>query len=110
MTLSRSVDDSSTENTTTLPQHLKESVSKSLRDPKSRQKAKKEIMLTVLDYAGQNVFYVTHHLFMSKAGFMYVVFDACQQMDGKTPSQFRSDDGQIVYIPLFDGETNFDRL
>ena len=109
-TLSHSVDDSSTENTTTLPQHLKESVSKSLRDPKSRQKVKKEIMLTVLDYAGQNVFYVTHHLFMSKAGFMYVVFDACQPMDGKTPSQFRSEDGQIVHIPLFDDETNFDRL
>ena len=108
--LFRSVDDSSTENTTTIPQHLKESVSKSLRDPKSRQKAKKEIMLTVLDYAGQNVFYVTHHLFMSKAGFMYVVFDACQPMDGKTPSQFRSEDGQIVHIPLFDDETNFDRL
>ena len=110
MTSTRSVDDSSTENTNTLPQHLKESVSKSLRDPKSRQKAKKEIVLTVLDYAGQNVFYVTHHLFMSKTGFMYVVFDACQPMDGKTPSQFRSEDGQIVHIPLFDDETNFDRL
>ena len=93
-----------------LPQHLKESVTKSLRDTKSCQKAKKQIMLTVFDYAGQNVFYVTHHLFMSKAGFMYVVFDACQPMDGKTPSQFRSEDGQIVHIPLFDGETNFDRL
>ena len=109
-TLSRSVADSSTENTTTLPQHIQESISKNIRDPKSRQKAKKEIMLTVLDYAGQNVFYVTHHLFMSKAGFMYVVFDACQPMDGKTPSQFRSEDGQIVHIPLFDDETNFDRL
>ena len=109
-TLSRSVADSSTENTTTLPRHIQESISKNIRDPKSRQKAKKEIVLTVLDYAGQNVFYVTHHLFMSKAGFMYVVFDACQPMDGKTASQFRSEDGQIVHIPLFDDETNFDRL
>ena len=104
------VDESSTENTTTLPQHIQERVSKSLRDPSSRQKAKKEIMLTVLDYAGQNVFYVTHHLIMSKAGFMYVVFNASLPMDDKTPCQFRSEDGKIIHIPLFDNETNFDRL
>ena len=104
------VDESSTENTTTLPQHIQERVSKSLRDPSSRQKAKKEIMLTVLDYAGQNVFYVTHHLIMSKAGFMYIVFNASLPMDGKTPCQFRSEDGKIIHIPLFDNETNFDRL
>ena len=104
------VDESPTENTTTLPQHIQERVSKSLRDPSSRQKAKKEIVLTVLDYAGQNVFYVTHHLIMSKAGFMYIVFNASLPMDGKTPCQFRSEDGKIIHIPLFDNETNFDRL
>ena len=109
-TLPSSVDDSSPENTTTLPQHIQERVSKSLRDPKSRQKTKKEIMLTVLDYAGQNVFYVTHHLIMSKAGFVYIVFNASLPMDSKTPCQFRSEDGQIIHIPLFDNETNFDRL
>ena len=109
-TLPLNVDESSTENTTTLPPHIQERVSKSLRDPSSRQKAKKEIMLTVLDYAGQNVFYVTHHLIMSKAGFMYIVFNASLPMDGKTPCQFRSEDGQIIHIPLFDNETNFDRL
>ena len=105
-----SIDAPSTENTTTLPQHIQERVSKSLRDRKSRQKAKKEIMITVLDYAGQNVFYVTHHLIMSKADFMYIVFNASLPMDGKTPCQFRSEDGQIIDIPLFDNETNFDRL
>ena len=109
-TLSLNVDESSTENTTTLPQHIQERVSKSLRDPSSRQKAKKEIMLTVLDYAGQNVFYVTHHLIMSKAAFMYIVFNASLPMDDKTPCQFRSEDGTIIHIPLFDNETNFDRL
>ena len=109
-TLPLNVDESSTENTTTLPRHIQERVSKSLRDPSSRQKAKKEIMLTVLDYAGQNVFYVTHHLIMSKAGFMYIVFNASLPMDGKTPCQFRSEDGQIIHIPLFNNETNFDRL
>ncbi|XP_062512026.1 uncharacterized protein LOC134187874 [Corticium candelabrum] len=67
-------------------------------------------MLTVLDYAGQNVFYVTHHLIMSKAGFMYIVFNASLPMDGKTPCMFRSEDGTIIHIPLFDNETNFDRL
>ncbi|XP_062512444.1 uncharacterized protein LOC134188264 [Corticium candelabrum] len=105
-----SVDAPSTENTTTLPQHIQERVSKILRDRKSHQKAKKEIMLTVLDYAGQNVFYVTHHLIMSKASFMYIVFNASLPMDGKTPCQFCSEDGQIIHIPLFDNETNFDRL
>ena len=105
-----SIDAPSTENTTTVPQHIQERVSKSLRDRKSRQKAKKEIMLTLLDYAGQNVFYVTHHLIMSKAAFMYIVFNASLPMDGKTPCQFRSEDGQIIHIPLFDNETNFDRL
>ena len=109
-TLPLNVDESSTENTTTLPQHIQERVSKSLRDRNSRQKAKKEIMLTVLDYAGQNVFYVTHHLIMSKAGFMYIVFNASLPMDGKTPCMFRSEDGTIIHIPLFDNETNFDRL
>ena len=109
-TLPHNVDAPSTENTTTLPQHIQERVSKSLRDPKSRQKTKKEIMLTVLDYAGQNVFYVTHHLVMSKAGFMYIVFNASLPMDDKTPCQFRSEDGTIIHIPLFDNETNFDRL
>ena len=108
-TLLYNVDDPS-ENKTTLPQHIQENISKSLRDPKTRQRAKKEIILTVLDYAGQNVFYITHHLVMSKAGFMYVVFDSCQPMDGKTPSQFCSEDGKIIYIPLFHDETNFDRL
>ena len=105
-----SVDAPSSENTTTLPQHIQEKVSKNLRDRKSHQKAKKEIMITVLDYAGQNVFYVTHHLIMSKAGFMYIVFNASLPMDGKTPCQFRLEDGQIIHIPLFDNETNFDRL
>ena len=109
-TLPGSVDAPSTENTTTVPQHIQEMVSKTLRDRKSRQKAKKEIMITVLDYAGQNVFYVTHHLIMSKAGFMYIVFNASLPMDGKTPCQFRSEDGKIIHIPLFDNETNFDRL
>ena len=109
-TLPLNVDESSTENTTTLPQHIQERVAKSLRDPSSRQKAKKEIVLTVLDYAGQNVFYVTHHLIMSKAGFVYIVFNASLPMDGKTPCQFRSEDGKIIHIPLFDNETNFDRL
>ena len=105
-----SIDAPSTENTTILPQHIQERVSKNLRDRKSHQKAKKEIMITVLDYAGQNVFYVTHHLIMSKAGFMYIVFNASLPMDGKTPCQFRSEDGKIIHIPLFDNETNFDRL
>ena len=104
------VDNIITENATAVPEHIKRSVSRSLRDPTSRQEAKNEIMATVLDYAGQNVFYITHRLVMSKAGFMYIVFDASKPMNEKTPSIFRSEDGKELHISLFDDETNFDRL
>ena len=99
-----------TDTRTTLPETVKKRVSKFLRDKESLEKAQKEMMVTVLDYAGQHVFYATHHLCLSKAGFYYVVFDASQPLDGKTPSVFRVSKGEIVHIPLFDNETNFDRL
>ena len=93
-----------------LPENVKERVSKFLRNKKSLEKVHKEMMATVLDYAGQHVFYATHHLCLSKAGFYYVVFDASQPLDGKTPSVFRAGKGEVIHIPLFDNETNFDRL
>ena len=93
-----------------LPESVKKRVSNFLRDKEALMKAQKEMMVTVLDYAGQHVFYATHHLCLSKAGFYYVVFDASQPLDGKTPSVFRVSKGEIVRIPLFDNETNFDRL
>ena len=108
-TLSRSIQ-TFTDTTVTLPENVKKGVSKFLRDKKSLEKAQKEMMVTVLDYAGQHVFYATHHLCLSKAGFYYVVFDASQPLDGKTPSVFRVRKGEIVHMPLFDNETNFDRL
>ena len=108
-TLSRSVE-TLTDTTVTLPVNVKKGVSKLLRDKTSLEKAHKEMMVTVLDYAGQHVFYATHHLCLSKAGFYYVVFDASQPLDGKTPSVFRVRKGEIVHMPLFDNETNFDRL
>ncbi|XP_062504591.1 uncharacterized protein LOC134181346 isoform X1 [Corticium candelabrum] len=105
-----SVDNISDDSTTIVPERIKKDVSMSLRDPSSRQKAKNEIMVTMLDYAGQNVFYITHHLVMSKSGFAYIVFDASKPMDAKTLSVFRSEDGRTIQIPLFNNETNFDRL
>ena len=96
--------------TVRLPENVQKGVTKFLRDKESLKKAQKEMMVTVLDYAGQHVFYATHHLCLSKAGFYYVVFDASQPLDGKTPSVFRVRKGEIVHIPLFDDETNFDRL
>ena len=93
-----------------LPLPVKKRVTKFLRDKESLEKAQKEMVVTVLDYAGQHVFYATHHMCLSKAGFYYVVFDASQPLDGKTPSVFRVRKGEIVHIPLFDNETNFDRL
>ena len=94
----------------TIPLAVKKGVSKFLRDKESFEMAQKEMMVTVLDYAGQHVFYATHHLCLSKAGFYYVVFDASQPLDGRTPSLFRVKEGKIVHVPLFDDETNFDRL
>ena len=94
----------------TAPMQWKKRVSKFLRDKESLKKAQNEMMVTVLDYAGQHVFYATHHLCLSKAGFYYIVFDASQPLDGKTPSVFRVRKGEVVCIPLFDNETNFDRL
>ena len=99
-----------TERTVRLPENVQKGVSKFLRDKESLEKAQKEMMVTVLDYAGQHVFYATHHLCLSKAGFYYVVFDASRPLDGKTPSVFRVRKGEIVHIPLFDDETNFERL
>ena len=97
-----------TERTGRLPENVQKGVTKFLRDKESLKKAQKEMMVTVLDYAGQHVFYATHHLCLSKAGFYYVVFDASQPLDGKTPSVFRVRKGEIVRIPMFDDETNFD--
>ena len=94
----------------TAPMHWKKRVSKFLRDKESLKKAQNEMMATVLDYAGQHVFYATHHLCLSKAGFYYVVFDASQPLDGRSPTVFRVRKGEIVQIPLLDDETDFDRL
>ena len=96
--------------TSRLPETVKERVSNFLKHKESLKKAQKEMVVTVLDYAGQHVFYATHHLCLSKAGFYYVVFDASQPLDGKTPSVFRVRKGETVSIPLFEDETNFDRL
>ena len=94
----------------TAPMQWKKRVSKFLRDEESLKEAQNEMMVTVLDYAGQHVFYATHHLCLSKAGFYYVVFDASQPLDGKSPTVFRVRKGEIVQIRLLDDETNFDRL
>ena len=94
----------------TAPMHWKKRVSKFLRDKESLKKAQNEMMATVLDYAGQHVFYATHHLCLSKAGFYYVVFDASQPLDGRSPIVFRVRKGEIVQIRQADDETNFDRL
>ena len=93
-----------------MPQSVKQRVTKFLRDRESLKKAQNELMATVLDYAGQHVFYATHQLCLSKASFYYVVFDASQPLNGKTPSVFRVRKGEIICVPLFDDETNFDRL
>ena len=93
-----------------IPESTKKRVVKMLRSPESRNKVKNEMIVTILDYAGQNVFYATHQLCLSKEGFYYVVFDASLQLDAITPSVFRVREGEIVHISLPNDETNYDRL
>jgi hypothetical protein len=93
-----------------LPEDIKDRLSELLRNKKSLEKAQKEMMITILDYAGQHVVYATHQVCLSKASFYYMLFDAAQPLDGYTPSVFRIRQGETVRIALFDNETNFDRL
>ena len=93
-----------------LPANIKQRVSDLLRNKTSLRKAQQEIFVTILDYAGQNVFYATHRLLMAKTSFYYVVFDASKPLEAKTPSIFRVE-GDKIHIIEFDKEvTNYDRL
>ena len=56
--------------TTKVPDEIKNRVSMYLRDKTHRENAKREMVVTILDYAGQSVFYATHQMCMSKAGFL----------------------------------------
>ena len=93
-----------------IPESTKQKVVEMLRSREICDKVKNEMIVTVLDYAGQNVFYATHQLCMSKEGFYYVVFNALLQLDAVTPSVFRLKKGEIVHIPLQNDETNYDRV
>ena len=93
-----------------IPEGIKRSVTDYLRNSESLRKAKDEIMVTILDYAGQHVFYTTHHLFLSRAAFYYVVFDASQPLDSQTASVFRKLDGKVVYMGDIPDATNYERV
>jgi hypothetical protein len=93
-----------------IPEDVKDRLSEFLRNKKALDKAQKEMMITILDYAGQHVCYATHQTYISKASFTICFFSAAQPLDGYTPSVFRIREGEIVRITLFDIETNFDRL
>ena len=102
--------DKMTDQVTKVPDHIKTRVSRCLRDKTYRQNAKGEMVVTILDYAGQHVFYATHQMCMSKAGFYYIVFDASKPLQDRTPSIFRVKQGEIVSIYRCDNETNYDRV
>ena len=93
-----------------IPESTKKRVTEMLRSRESRDKVKNEMIVTVLDYAGQNVFYATHQLCLSKEGFYYVVFNASLPLDAITPSVFCIREGKVVHISLPHDETNYDRL
>lgn len=91
-----------------VPKKIKERVTDCLKDRKSIRNAKKEKVVTIVDYAGQNVFYATHRLFFAKDSFYYVVFDASQRLHSASESTFRVE-GRIIYISSND-RTNYDRV
>ena len=95
---------------TKVPDHIKNRVSMYLRDKTYRQNAKGEMVVTILDYAGQHVFYATHQMCMSKAGFYYIVFDASKPLQDRTSSIFHVKRGEVVSIYRCDNETNYDRV
>ena len=93
-----------------IPEGIKRRVTDYLRNSESLRKAKDEIMVTILDYAGQHVFYTTHQLFLSRAAFYYVVFDASQPLGSQTASVFRKLDGEVVYMGDIADATNYERV
>ena len=93
-----------------IPKGIKRRVTDYLRNSESLRKAKDEIMVTILDYAGQHVFYTTHQLFLSRAAFYYVVFDASQPLGSQTASVFRKLDGEVVYMGDIPDATNYERV
>ena len=107
---SLSFDVQSSSSLPSIPESTKKRVTEMLRNRETRAKVKDEMIVTVLDYAGQNVFYATHQLCLSKEGFYYVVFNASLSLDAITPSVFRIREGEVVHISLPHDETNYDRL
>ena len=92
-----------------IPDTVKDKVSWFLRNRDSRDGAKQELVVTVLDYAGQSVFYATHQICLAKDSFYYVVFDASKALDAITPSTYRLE-GHIICIDQFGNQTNYDRV
>ena len=93
-----------------IPEFTKKRVKEMLRNREILDKVMNEMIVTVLDYAGQNVFYATHQLCLSKEGFYYIVFNSSLRLDVVTPSLFRVREGETIQIPLPNDETNYDRV
>jgi GTPase SAR1 family protein len=94
-----------------IPESTKNRIVQMLRNPESREKVKNEIVVTILDYAGHNVFYVTHQLCLSKEAFYYIVWDVSLPLDAITGSVFIFREGETVHnIILPSDETNYDRI
>ena len=102
--------ESKTDESKDIPEGIKRRVTDYLRNSESLRKAKDEIMVTILDYAGQHVFYTTHQLFLSRAAFYYVVFDASQPLGSQTASVFRKLDGKVEYMGDIADATNYERV
>jgi hypothetical protein len=93
-----------------LPANIKQGVTGLLRNKPALRKAEKELFVTILDYAGQHVFYATHRLLMAKRSFYYVVYDASKPLEAKTVSIFRIQGEEIEIMDCYEDETNYDRL
>ena len=89
---------------------IKEHVRTYIGDSKLHCEIRGETYVDMLDYGGQDVFYATHYLFLSKEAIYFAVFDASIPLEEPAQSEFRVAGSQPVPVDVAPGETCYDRL
>eukprot|EP00118_Oscarella_pearsei_P023929 m.293732 g.293732 ORF g.293732 m.293732 type:complete len:1094 (+) comp40740_c0_seq29:402-3683(+) len=95
---------------TALPESVSKQACTYLKDGPSHWNARREIYIDMLDYGGQDVFYATHYLYLSKEAIYLAVFDASIPLDEESLSEFRQFGQEPLQIDVLPGETYYDRL
>ena len=93
-----------------MPESVKERVQALIDDNVRHSSVRRETYIDMLDYGGQDVFYATHYLYLSKEAIYLAVFDASVPLDSQSSSYFRAPGSEPVKIDEFPGKTYYDRL